>query len=85
MLRAARVWNTIRQKALGSIAEGQAGEIVFGGCQLARLGLCHKNTFLALRFTPVTSFQRLPEPLTVYKEMCVPRLTALFECQFLLL
>ena len=58
-LNAARrkVRNAIREETLCRIGEGKPREVVFGGRELARLGLGDQLSFLALRFAPVARLQ----------------------------
>lgn len=76
-----KMGNTVRQEALGSRREGEAGEVVSSGSEFACLRVPNEVSFFALSFAPVACVQRLPEPLPINKEMRVPSATALCECR----
>ncbi|MGA3314957.1 MAG: hypothetical protein ABSC64_00810 [Candidatus Korobacteraceae bacterium] len=66
------------EKSVSGLAEGQSPELLTHWREFALRGLGDKFLLPRLRLTPIAGVEALSEPLPIYEEMCVPRLTALF-------
>ena len=73
---------TAQQILSRRVLKEQPREVLARCAQLPLLRGGDERLLFRLSLAPVTRFERLPEPLTVDKEMRVPRPTAFFECHF---
>jgi hypothetical protein len=67
------------EKSVSGLTEGQSPELLTHWREFALRGLRDEFLLLLLSLSIIGRVQRLPEPLTINEEMCVPRLTAFFE------
>jgi hypothetical protein len=67
------------EKAVSGLPEGQSPELLTHWRKLAPRGLGDEFFLPRLCLTPIAGVEALTETLSIYEEVCVPRLTALYE------